>query len=306
MYVMPKGMLKGRGGAKLNKKPAGQGWAWVKLATLQAARFKKEEVQGELWFLGGQVAWDSLDWAGLKDFSCGRMGVEWAEAVQGYTQRGTQENGYRRPTAKGEAKVQGCMIDTVVSELMAQESTTGVLEMEWGVEARMRMSGLGKLVAQLHRAEWSGAQEKAVQLMKAGQAAIWRIKSGFMQEVMARVGKAEVKGEEEEFVPLTLSLARTDKTRGPMQLPQSHSKGKRRRKLAQLRKFGQVDMTGRDKGEGPRVGAGKAGVPACKSSHLSTWLVGKLERMLTHRELVAQWKGRDDEPSECGHCGEVA
>ena len=139
---------------------------------------------------------------------------------------------------------------------MARESTTGVLEMEWGVEARMRMSGLGKLVAQLHRAEWSGAQEKAVQLMKAGQAAIWRIKSGFMQEVMARVGKAEVKGEEEEFVPLTLSLAGTDKTRGPMQLPQSHSKGKRRRKLAQLRKFGQVDMTGRDKGEGLRVGAG--------------------------------------------------
>ena len=27
--------------------------------------------------------------------------------------------------------------------------------------------------------------------------------------------------------------------------------------------------------------------------------------MLTHRELVAQWKGRGDEPSECGHCGEV-
>ena len=104
------------------------------------------------------------------------------------------------------------MIDTVVSELMARESTTGVLEMEWGVEARMRMSGLGKLVAQLHRAEWSGAQEKAVQLMKAGQAAIWRIKSGFMQEVMARVGKAEVKDEEEEFAPLTLGIAGTDKT----------------------------------------------------------------------------------------------
>ena len=61
-----------------------------------------------------------------------------------------------------------------------------------------------------------------------------------------------------------------------MQLPQSHSKGKKRRKLAQLRKFGQVDMTGRDKGEGLRVGAGKMGVPACKSSHLSTWLIGTL------------------------------
>ena len=135
------------------------------------------------------------------------MGVEWAEAVQGYAKRGAQVHGFRRPTAKGEAKVQGCVIDTVVSELMARELTTGVLEMEWGVEARMRMSGLGQLVAQLHRAEWSGAQEKAVQLMKAGQAAIWRIKSGFMQEVMARVGKAEVTDDEEEFAPLTLHVS---------------------------------------------------------------------------------------------------
>ena len=90
---------------------SGQGWAWVKLATLQAAMFKKEEIQGELWFLGGQVAWDSLDWAGLKDLSCGRMGVEWAEVVQGYTQRGTQDQGFRGPTAKGEAKVQGCVMN---------------------------------------------------------------------------------------------------------------------------------------------------------------------------------------------------
>ena len=88
--------------------------------------------------------------------------------------------------------------------------------------------------------------------MKAGQAAIWRIKSGFMQEVMARVGKAEVKDEVEEFTPLTLSLAGTDKTRGPMQLPQSHSKGKKRRKLAQLRKFGQVDTCDRE-GQGGRA-----------------------------------------------------
>ena len=74
--------------------------------------------------------------------------------------------------------------------------------------------------------------------MKAGQAAIWRIKSGFMQEVMASlslvgwVGKAEMKDNEEGFVPLTLGLARTGKTREPMQLPHSHSKGQRRRKLA--------------------------------------------------------------------------
>ena len=58
--------------------------------TLQAARFKKGEVQGELRVLGGQVAWDSLDWAGLKGFSCGRMGVEWAQAVHGvYTEGDT-------------------------------------------------------------------------------------------------------------------------------------------------------------------------------------------------------------------------
>ena len=50
MYVMPKGMLKGRGGAKLNKKPAGQGWAWVKLATLQAARFKRRRYKGSCGF----------------------------------------------------------------------------------------------------------------------------------------------------------------------------------------------------------------------------------------------------------------
>ena len=40
-YVMPKGMLKGRGGAELNKKPEGQGWVWVKVATLQAASFTR-------------------------------------------------------------------------------------------------------------------------------------------------------------------------------------------------------------------------------------------------------------------------
>ena len=39
--------------------------------------------------------------------------------------------------------------------------------------------------------------------------------------------------------------------------------------------------------------------------HLSTWLTGKLGRLLTHQELVAQWKGRADGPSECGHCREV-
>ena len=50
---------------------------------------------------------------------------------------------------------------------------------------------VGRLVAQIHRAEWPAAQEKAVQLMKVGQVAIWRIKSGFMQEVMARAGEAE-------------------------------------------------------------------------------------------------------------------
>ena len=47
MYNMPRGALKGRGGAKLNKKPEGQGWAWVQLATLQAAKLEKE-VRGEL------------------------------------------------------------------------------------------------------------------------------------------------------------------------------------------------------------------------------------------------------------------
>ena len=62
------------------------------------------------------------------------------------------------------------------------------------------MSGLGRLVAQLHRAEWAEAQEKAVQLMKAGQAAIWRNKSGFKQEVVSKVCKATC-AEEEEFVP---------------------------------------------------------------------------------------------------------
>ena len=55
---------------------------------------------------------------------------------------------------------------------------------------------------------------------------------------MARVGKDEVNDNEEEFAPLTLGLAGTGKMRGPMQLPQSHSKGQRRRKLAQLRKLG--------------------------------------------------------------------
>ena len=50
--------------------------------------------------------------------------------------------------------------------------------------------------------------------MKAGQATIWRIRSGFMHEVMARAGRAEAAEEEGEFAPLTLGLAGMGKTTG--------------------------------------------------------------------------------------------
>ena len=76
----------------------------------------------------------------------------------------------------------------------------------------MRMSGLRRLVAQLNRAEWAGAREKAVQLMKAGQAAIWRIKSGFMQEVMSKVCKVE--HVEEEFAPTYIGARRDRQDQG--------------------------------------------------------------------------------------------
>ena len=51
---------------------------------------------------------------------------------------------------------------------MARGIKPGVLQMEWGVESRMRMTGLGRLVAQLNGAEWARAREKAAQLMRGG------------------------------------------------------------------------------------------------------------------------------------------
>ena len=52
---------------------------------------KRLLVGSELWYLGGQFAWDMLDWQVLRNYNSKQMGIQWGQAVADFAQPGDPE-----------------------------------------------------------------------------------------------------------------------------------------------------------------------------------------------------------------------
>ena len=268
-YIVPAGALDQAFGGRTQ---------WVdgvgarKICTLPAATLGKEMTEGELWFVGGEQAFGTIDWEPVDvGETLGR------KAVQEWLGLSPEDVGVWQTSNEGYAWARGSTI------VRLEERCTAAALVDGGV--------------------------KAAELARVGMEMVWGLKRVYKREVWNKCGGREEEEGVSPETPSVMVVRGKDATRGPYQMPANTWVRKKGltvgRKLREGQKWRALQVCNLDElVYGERL-------ERKKPSRKSKWIPKKAGQWLRLIDLAASRKRKGppapgEEGEECQLCGREA
>ena len=268
-YIVPAGALDQTFGGRTQ---------WVdgvgarKICTLPAATLGKEMTEGELWFVGGEQAFGTIDWEPVDvGETLGR------KAVQEWLGLSPEDVGVWQTSNEGYAWARGSTI------VRLEERCTAAALVDSGV--------------------------KAAELARVGMEMVWGLKRVYKREVWNKCGGREEEEGVSPETPSVMVVRGKDQTRGPYQMPSNTQVRKKGltvgRKLKEGQRWRALQVCNLD--ELVNEGSTEKKKPSKKSK----WIPKKAGQWLRLIELAASRKRKGpptpvEESEECQLCGREA